>query len=251
MSGGETFLYPRFVELAEALTRNHFISINTNLSTPNVFEFADKIDPERVLTLNAGLHILERVKRKGGVEKYIEAFHYFQQRGFNIRLEYVTYPPLLARLEKDMDYYKSRGIETFNIKIFRGTYEGKPYPASFTEEEQALINEYLADTREWEIMKSDNNFFGLPCASGQRSFAMDPSGTLRRCITLRKEYGNLFTGRYYMDDTPKPCPARRCACPYEGMRLVTRKKSSPKDLLLERIRERFYGSRFRKILAPR
>jgi len=43
MSGGEPFLYPRFVELCMALTRSHYISMNTNLSTANANDFACKV----------------------------------------------------------------------------------------------------------------------------------------------------------------------------------------------------------------
>lgn len=76
MSGGETFLYPKFVELARALTKKCYISLNTNLSTPNVYEFGDMISPEKVLSINAALHIMEREKSKNGVNKYIKKFLY-------------------------------------------------------------------------------------------------------------------------------------------------------------------------------
>ena len=66
MVGGESFLYPRFVELARCLVEKHYILLSINLSTKNVYEFADVIPPERVLTICAASHITEREKRKNG-----------------------------------------------------------------------------------------------------------------------------------------------------------------------------------------
>ncbi len=64
ISGGEPFLYPRFVELVEALTEKHYVSINTNLSRSNAYDFANVIPPEKILYIHASLHIMERERRK-------------------------------------------------------------------------------------------------------------------------------------------------------------------------------------------
>ncbi len=253
MSGGETFLYPRFVELAEVLTEKHYISINTNLSTPNVYEFADVIPPEKVLTINAALHIMERNKRKGGQEKYIDKFLYLQDKGFDIRLEYVTYPPLFHRLVKDIEHFRSQGIKVINLKIFRGTYRGKLYPESYTNDEKLVINSYAVDTREISILEERKvNFFGMLCSAGKKSFRLDVSGQLTRCATLRKEYGNFFTGKYYFGESPVPCPVKECGCSYEGMRLVQNQKGSAFSIFKERVLEEYFRIRpliSRKVLG--
>ena len=48
ISGGEPFLQPDFLELCRGLTEKHYISINTNLSTRNIYDFAKHINPEKV-----------------------------------------------------------------------------------------------------------------------------------------------------------------------------------------------------------
>lgn len=45
MSGGEPFMFPGFVELCRGLAANHFISINTNLASDDVAEFAERVRP--------------------------------------------------------------------------------------------------------------------------------------------------------------------------------------------------------------
>ena len=82
ISGGEPFLYPRFSELCGELTRNHFLTVNTNLSTSNALEFAAEIDPAKVYSINASLHIIER-QRRTGLEKFLEYARTFQKSGWS------------------------------------------------------------------------------------------------------------------------------------------------------------------------
>ena len=45
ITGGEPFLEKNFIKICEEITKRHYISLNTNLSTTNFFYFADKINP--------------------------------------------------------------------------------------------------------------------------------------------------------------------------------------------------------------
>ena len=63
MTGGEPSAYPGFVDLCARLTQNNFISLNSNLTNKSLLEFADRIDPDRVIFINAGLHHKERSNR--------------------------------------------------------------------------------------------------------------------------------------------------------------------------------------------
>jgi MoaA/NifB/PqqE/SkfB family radical SAM enzyme len=47
ITGGEPSLYPGFVELCEHLARDHYLSINSNLSHRCIDAFAERIDPKR------------------------------------------------------------------------------------------------------------------------------------------------------------------------------------------------------------
>ena len=55
ITGGEPFLYPQFADLCKLLTQQHFISINSNLSSPRVNDFAEQINPERVKYIHLAL----------------------------------------------------------------------------------------------------------------------------------------------------------------------------------------------------
>src|ERR1039458_3239170 len=47
LTGGEPFFHPDFVRLCRTLTSRHFISVNSNLSSHRVRDFAAEIDRSR------------------------------------------------------------------------------------------------------------------------------------------------------------------------------------------------------------
>src|SRR5690349_16237030 len=60
MSGGEPFMFPRFVDLCVGLTRSNYFSINSNLASEEVPEFADQVPAGRVAKIVAAIHMPER-----------------------------------------------------------------------------------------------------------------------------------------------------------------------------------------------
>lgn len=216
ITGGEPFLYPNFVELCEKLTQNHFITINTNLSTSNTKFFAERIDPTKVYSINAALHILEREK-KGGVNKFIDVVNLYQEKGFEVRVEYVVYPSLINRLNSDFEMLKQNGVKILNIKTFRGKYNNLFYPSAYNDDERRLISNLAIDKVEVDLVDKKLSFFGKNCSAGKDFFTMNPGGDLRRCSTGAKTYGNIFKGTFVPDQFAKPCPFPYCGCPYEGL----------------------------------
>lgn len=80
MSGGEPFLFPDFVNFCKEITKNHYISINTNLSIPNVKDFVESIDPKRVLGIYAAMHVLERERLNISESKFVSDVLSLQQK---------------------------------------------------------------------------------------------------------------------------------------------------------------------------
>ena len=239
MTGGEPFLYPDFVSLAKALTARHHISINTNLSTSNVYDFADQITPSSVHSINASLHLAERQKRKDGLERFIQCMLHLQKKGFNVRLMYITYPPLLSRLKNDLTSFRSQGISGIYVKVFRGRYENELYPAAFTKDQRALILSAGIPGDERAILQGETNFFGRQCVAGSKAFDIDISGNLTRCSAINKGYGNIFTGRYCFDEQASPCSSLFCNCPYQGLKFTQRKTYEVLSKLMRRTFDAF------------
>ncbi len=221
MTGGEPFLYPGFVKLAKMLTRRHYISLSTNLSTPNLCEFAETIGSGRVLAINASLHILEREKMKDGLNGFLRNFHYYLERGFNIRLTYVAYPPLLGRIKEDIKRIKDNGIDKISVKVFQGSYQGQKYPREYTEAERTFLRELGLSKNEEAILDRRISFLGRKCQAGCNVFSMDIYGNVTRCSTLKDKYGNLFDGTFVPGELSLRCTARRCACTYQGIKFAS------------------------------
>ncbi len=237
MTGGEPFLYPEFVKLAKELTRGHYISVSTNLSTSNAYELAEVVNSERVHRINANLHILEREKIKDGVKEYLRKFIYFQERGFNIHSLYITYPLLFDRIEEDIKRLRGEGVKRIKIKVFQGKYDGRRYPRDYSDEERAFIRGLGLDNYEQEILVCHVSFLGRKCQAGHLAFNMDMSGKVTRCSALKDEYGNLFEGTFRPGNSSRRCMAKKCACPYQGINFTSSVGSAvPPNIVVQPVR---------------
>lgn len=221
LTGGEPFLEPNFVEICQEISKNHLIAINTNLSLHNTFEFGDQIDPNRTVFINAAVHIVEREKTDKTLEAYIQKALYLQDKGFNLIAYYVVNPDLLPRMKSDIDYLKSKGIKNVRIKMGRGVFQGKYYPASYSEEQGNFIRTFEADWPELALLDELPSLKGKLCHAGRHFFFMNRKGDLRRCSGIFTKHGNLFEKTVRFDAEPKPCSASNCAALYEGIRNST------------------------------
>lgn len=237
MTGGEPFLYPDFTGIARGLTRHHYISFSTNLSTNNVDIFADTVDSGRVVSLDVSLHIQEREKIPNGLSDLIKKLRYLQCRNFKTRLLYVAYPPLLSRMKEDFKHLKAEGVSTIEAKIFQGTFQGRRYPRSYSENERALMQDIGMNHYEQEILASRISFLGKKCAAGHLAFVIDPSGKITRCNSLKNEYGNLFEGTFKPDKRSRRCTVRKCTCAYQGMKFADGRASQvPPNIIARPVR---------------
>lgn len=209
ISGGEPFLYKELIPLVKLLTRSHHIQLTSNFSRPDVYQFADEIDPSRVMIMGASYHPVERENRKS-VQDFVDKYVYFRERGFLIAATYVADPPLLSRMRDDFERLRTAGVDNITTLTFRGVYEGKQYPQAYTEEELELIVELAVD-RELETEISRGlHYQGRPCNAGFKYFQMNPDGSLHRCCSILTDHGNLFEGTARFEDRPTPCTVELC-----------------------------------------
>ena len=235
-AGGETLLHPQIVEIAEALTQNHYIELLTNLSTRNAYTFADRVNPEKVRFVTVSAHIAERESRRNGVAALLDKYLYLQDRGFPIGLLYVAYPPHLKRMPRDLEWFVKQGVKLTFARPFRGIYGGKRYPEAYTPAERSLMYEWALDKQESDVLLQPIRPFGMLCNAGYRSYQLGVDGSLWRCAHLRiRQYGNLFTQDYQLDDQPRPCIAHECLCHPETLRLPLASRAYALSLIRERV----------------
>lgn len=81
----------------------------------------------------------------------------------------------------------------FKLLYFRGFYNYKKYPESYTSKEIKLIKENVIDDRQKKILQCNLRVFKKECASGFKSINIDELGNVFRCNTSKRAMGNLFS----------------------------------------------------------
>ncbi len=222
ITGGEPFLYKNLITVCKLLTRKHYISINTNLSQADVYEFADTVDSSKVLVINASVHFSVR-KERNIFDDYIQKFLYLQQKGFNVVGSYVVYPASIDSFESDIEWLHNQGMEQISSKVFEGNYGGKLYPDAYTEEEMSRITKHMCCEIEMPHYLRYRRFKGIYCSTGRLMLSLKPNGDLERCLSDPYPLGNFFSGNYCIPKHDARCKTEICTCPYQGM-LFTYKK---------------------------
>lgn len=235
--GGEPFLEKNFIEICCEITKRHSMAVYTNLSTENVYDFADTIDPVKCISIYAAVHISEREKKEQALAEYIKKILYLQKKGFHVVAYYLAYPPLFERIKSDIDFIKSRGIQNVRLKVFNGMYQGKYYPYSFNDEQKNFLKSFEADDTELALLDRPNVFYRQLCLAGQKSLIMDRLGNLTRCHSSLKKHGNLFEKKVILDDEPKPCPKLACECTPEGLKYALPEKGNLPSVIKENLIE--------------
>ena len=205
MTGGEPFIYPGFSEVCRRITRNHRISLDSNLSlSPEIRRFCSLVEPARVVDIYAAVHIEER-ERLGLVDRFVDDVLLLKSKGFPVSVNYVIHPTLQERYEADRDFFARHGIRLLP-RPFKGVYEGVDYPAGYGLEAKRLFAKKLKAGK-----KAVFNFKGIPCEAGCRLIRLEPDRSILRCSGDRTRLGTLG-GRVELHDTPQPCIMPRCPC---------------------------------------
>jgi len=226
IAGGEPMLYPNFAELISLLKPHHPVQISTNLYNKKVKEFVERVTPDNVIMINGSLHITHH--NKTSLAEFIKNYHLFLEKGFNIVVTYVTYPPLFERMEKDFEYMRSQGIQRIHPLTFQGMYEGKKYPGSYTKEQIKLIHDLSIDKREIFVTSNKLNFKNRLCRAGKDYFYMEINGEVYKCGTIRESCGNLFDGTFNPAEHPMTCPMTHCNDSGLGVSSLVKEPEMPK-----------------------
>jgi len=217
LSGGEPFLYPNFVLLCKELTKFTNIYINTNLSTMNVFEFADKINPDKVKELHVSLHVGQRKS----VGKLVDKIHYLQSKGFTVYVSQVMHPTLLSDFYLWRKLLLREGIN-LNPKVFEGEYKFREYPNAYTKEEREYI---LGVSHQCGKSERQSHFRSMVhgqlswedhiCSYGYDGMIVKYNGDAYRCHGCSEYLGNIY-GVIELHKQPERCTMCICKCEAEG-----------------------------------
>jgi len=208
ISGGEPFIYPNFIDLVSLLLKKHTLEFTTNLSF-DVNLFMQQIVSQGV-KFNASFH-----PEFENFAIFLKKVMLLIENNFSVDITYVAYPPYLERMKEFKDECKYRGIN-FGIQPFRGTFQGKPYPSSYSEEERRLLKicSEFAPSVDYFIENKNNKKEKRLCHMGHMYAKIMPSGDVLRCCAEDVEkIGNLFDDKdFSLLNEPLPCEIDNCPC---------------------------------------
>jgi MoaA/NifB/PqqE/SkfB family radical SAM enzyme len=234
LSGGEPFVYPDFVRLCRTLASRHYLSINSNLSSSRVREFAAEVDPGRVQFVHCGVHVEER-DRRNDWRKLWTSVACLREGGFPLYASLVMTPAAFAEFPRVEEPFAALGVPLIP-KAIRGAYEGRWYPQAYTEaertkfrrfSEQAELVAKMGECRpDWDAITINPlldrdyldgfpDFTGIPCSAGRLSVSILYDGRIFRC-GQKTEVGNVFERRLQLFPEDRPCDDE--SCPYFCLR---------------------------------
>jgi MoaA/NifB/PqqE/SkfB family radical SAM enzyme len=223
MTGGEPFLSSGFVELCKVLSRGHFLSLNSNLSSALVRDFAETVDPSRVEYVHCCLHLEERTRRNvwTTLESNLRAL---TRLGFLVFASQVMTSETFAVFPRAAERLANLGVVLIP-KSLQGLFEGRWYPHSYSEEEKAAFRALSEEAeaslrvltpglmeqivtvnplRDREFLNGFPIFRGAPCAAGARFFTIRSNGNIYRC-GFNHLLGNIEKGLFAPLSSSTPC----------------------------------------------
>ena len=212
ITGGEPFVYPAFLDLISGLSKIHTLEIITNFSS-DANDIIRAVTPDRV-RIGTTFH-----PEFSDLDEFLKKHVILREHGFETWSNYVAYPPILDK----MGEYKSRFDKlriSFNIQPFMGKFQGREYPAGYTNAELSYLKNCYSDddiinkkTIEWKTSTDYRKTKGRSCRMGQMYAKIYPTGDAYRCCANGSEkLGNLIDGSFKLLDEALPCECDLCFC---------------------------------------
>ncbi|HOW27047.1 MAG TPA: radical SAM protein [Elusimicrobiota bacterium] len=212
--GGEPFFYPQGTQLFIELARMHNLCITTNLSMSlkDLEQFVRSVKPETVY-FQASFH------HEFAEEKvFLEKINILKAHGFSPAISVVAHPPVIPRLNHYRSLFETDASH-FSVNVFRGTYQGKPYPESYTREERRALHgsdDSLSSEQDskWVYQVERPVTLGKLCCSGVMYANVKADGNVFRCGPAGPPgfLGNLLSPDFKIWTKPMPCPLQHCNC---------------------------------------
>jgi MoaA/NifB/PqqE/SkfB family radical SAM enzyme len=205
-TGGEPFLVPNINQTCKRITEKHYVAFNTNLTSPRIVEFAETVNPKKVLFIIASLHIKE-LERSCLLDNYIRNYKLLKKKGFNVFAIEVGHPTLLKEANAYRKFFNKHGIK-IQFDPYIGDYKGKHYPGAYTKTELSKFN--IRKDKVKTYINMDKS--GILCNAGYNAAMVNPDGTVVTCYQVREYLGNIYKKIEFKDKMLK-CGIKHCQCP--------------------------------------
>jgi len=200
--GGEPFLVTNLIPACQELTKHHYISLVTNLTSQKVQEFAKTINPKRVISIIASVHF-EELEKNNLLEMFCQNFLLLKNLKFNIEAQEVAHPRYIKQVDDLKKKFNKHGIN-LKFRTFIGKYKKKNYPRDYTQNELEIFN-----LESWEVDKHYQ--YDKICNAGYNCAYIDLDGNILHCFDVKKKIGHIYSAINFYDHLKK-CPSKFCTC---------------------------------------
>ncbi len=206
ISGGETFLYPDFVDLLSCLTRaGHWISVDTNLSL-GISGVLDAVVPERVVMFSCAYHP-EAEKIAENKKRFMKSVCDLADHGFRVTIPYVMHPRRFEDYEAAKKEFADLGFR-ITPQPCRTQHKGKTYPQDYTDEQRRVIYGDQMRPHLFELP----SYLGKICKAGYSLIRIMPDGKVYRCPGSQGSLGDISKGELRLFPEPIACDREVCNC---------------------------------------
>lgn len=209
-AGGEPFFYPDFMELIERLSAIHTMEFSTNLFW-NPDDFIKRIKPGRA-RIGVSFHP-EFVNFETFFSKALK----LKKAGFEVWVNYVAYLTAMKEMGRYKHEFEEYGI-LMSILPFRGKYDGKEYPESYTQEEREHLrmlgtSSWTEKTLDFALDKEKRNTQNKLCRMGQMYAKIRPDGQAYSCCAKGAlKLGSILEDSFSLLENPFLCAETDCPC---------------------------------------
>jgi len=210
ISGGEPFIYPKFLELMRKMVSKHRIEVCTNLSIDFdcIQRIINEFTPQRFI-LHPSFH-----PYFADLEEVIKKMHILKHKGWNLEPIIVAYPPMLGELKYFRKRFFEEGIGIF-VQPFIGQYQNRIFPQEYMDSEKEIISSF-ADVDLIRYQLNNISPEAKSCKTGFKYFRVDPDGLILRCASSKKIMGKMEDMNFRLFETAMPCEAEFCMCNNEA-----------------------------------
>ena len=209
-AGGEPFFYPDFMELIARLSEIHTMEFSTNLFW-NPDDFIKSIKPGRA-RIGVSFHP-EFVSFETFFSKALK----LKKAGFEVWANYVACPNAMESMGKYKREFEEQGI-LMSILPFKGKYNGKEYPDSYTPEERDCLRTlgtsiWTEKTLDFAFDKEKRNTKNKLCRMGQMYAKIRPDGQAYSCCAQSAlKLGSILEANFSLLENPFLCAEDDCPC---------------------------------------
>lgn len=158
LTGGEPFLVPNLIRLINDIQdKKHFVSMNTNLTYPT-HNFAELVQKDRFLFINASYHY---VYRRKNITPFVKHYADIRNKGIFTYATIVMIPQMFDELLMVADMLISEGVFVLP-KVMRGRAEGKNYPQDYDAEQLDIMFNLLEKSKQ-NLSEEEIELFSHVC----------------------------------------------------------------------------------------